>query len=164
MITTFFKGDDNEYKKYLNRRNELLLAFLHANSINNIRIIGNAENPLIVYKDEYRLACYVSGMHLILLNKINGEVLSSLTLNALKVIDAESLLLDFIETSGHGKIWKIQLKSTPGLFLTGYNYLDKTTKEGKYPVFAVFEPRIYINKENVQHAIKEFADYKLEIC
>jgi len=163
MITTFYRGTDITYKNYLNGRNELLLAFFHSNSITNIRIIGNAENPLIVYQEKVRLSCYVKDMNLILLDSVDGSIISTLAINTKKVLDVESLLMDFLETSIHEKIWKIALTKSPALFLTGFNYLDKILRKDKYPVFARLEPRIYITEEKAINTLRELPDYNLKL-
>lgn len=163
MITTFYRDGTLEYRNYLDERNERLLSFFHLNGISNIRIIGNAEDPGIIYKNEVRLSCYVKEMNLILLDGINGEVISTLALNTPEVLNAEGLLIDFVENIEHRKVWKIMLKEMYGLFLTGYNYMDRKIKQGKYPVFATMEPRIFMSKENALDIISHLPEYNLKV-
>jgi len=164
-ITTFHKDvsnvkDNNMY----DRRNKLLLEFLLKNSLNNIRLIGNAKSPVIIYNEEVRLSCYVEDFNLILRDSYkNASIISTLALDTKRVIDAESLLLDFLHTSEHSEVYRVGLKSTPGLFLAGYNYRDKANKLGKEPVFSILEARIYLTFEAAKKAINELPNYPLEI-
>jgi hypothetical protein len=53
---------------------------------------------------------------------------------------------------------KIQLKNTkPILYLSGYNFLDKENKEGKYPVFSSYVPKIYFSDEKAKDVIEELS-------
>lgn len=164
MISVFYKTNDKEKIALLDRRNKLLLAFFHANGINNIQIMGNAQNPMIIYNNEVRLACYVSNFNLILLEKTGeNKILGMLAMDReKKVLDAESILLDFLYNSEHADVYRIRLKALPQLFLCGYTYKDKEHKLGREPVFSALDARIFQSIDKANEIIKKMPRYKLE--
>ena len=163
-ITTFHKTGDVKKNAAFDRRNEQLLKFLLANGLNNIRLIGNAQSPVIIYNSETRLSCYVDDYNLILRESYkNDNVIGTLVLNRKKITDAESLLLDFLYNSEHSDVFRIGLNPVPGLFLSGYNYVNRESKLGKEPVFSKLDARIYLSATVAQVILDEFPDYPLEI-
>lgn len=163
-ITTFHpKGvDEEEYNEY-DKRNEMLEAFFHANGIGEIRLLGVAMSPVIIYEESLRLACYTKDYNLILMDKVGGKVISVIAFDTERVLNAETLLIDFIESSEHDPVYKIELSDLPGLYLGGYKYINKETYFGKQPIFSVLEPRIFLNYNDAKEVIEKFPEYKLTI-
>ncbi len=53
----------------------------------------------------------------------------------------------------------------PALYLSGYNFLDREEKMGRYPVFSAYYPKIYFTKEKANEVYEELNQngYKLKI-
>jgi len=138
-----------------NKRNTMLLRFFKKLfPKNDIRIMGDENSPAVVIDHEFILSCYVSNYKLRFTNKnYKGDILLELSLNN----DFSKLTPQQIEQlnnwytqSQHRKISRIYLESEntqAPLYLVGWNFRNKTLKEGRYPVFGEYEPKVYFKKE-----------------
>lgn len=106
---------------------------------------------------------YVKNFHLIFNDKPFGEEVHRVKLSYKTHIDAEwfdTWLVDAI----HSKVFTIGMKVSDGcppLYVSGFNYTDKESKLGQYPVFSHHDARIYFSKDlAIQIALKH-DDYPL---
>jgi len=135
----------------IKRRNERLKNFFNeaiTKEIGNVRIIGDENSPAIIFNDTYCLSCYVHNFDLRLNTNDRGEELAMvIKLNAETKYDHDEFLR-WLYGADHRKVYKIMLSQTPNsLYLCGWNFTDKENKEGRYPVFSKFQPKVYF-KEN----------------
>ena len=73
------------------------------------------------------------------------------------------VIIDTIGEAIHKKIFKIKLINND-LYLSGYNYIDKSNQNTKYPVFSKYNGKIYFEKKHAENIITEYSfDYNLEI-
>ncbi len=164
MISTFYSKQNKDDIEDLKYRNELLLEFFHLNAISKIRILGNAYNPMVIYDDRIKLACYVRDFNLILLENVNeNKIISTFALDTDTVLNAEGILLDFLHNSTHASAYKIRLKQMPNLYLSGYAYLDVENRQGKEPTFCSINPRILLSKSKTEEIVRKMNKYDLEI-
>lgn len=145
------------------RRNKRLEAFFKVavnKEIGDIKVNAINENqPAVIINDAFKLSCYVQNFDLNFLNSPEGEIIYSIRLNKETEYDVDKFL-DWLVNAIHLKVWKIKISQTPNeLYLCGWNYIDKEKGEGRYPVFAKFNPKTYF-KESVAH---EFAQEISEI-
>lgn len=136
------------------KRNILLLRFFKIIfPKNDIRIVGKEISPAVVIDFDYVLSCYTHYYELRFTNKnYKGDVLFTLELidDVKKIVFDIDKIKDWHTISQHRKINKIYLESDSTkapLYLIGWNFKNKITKEGKYPVFGEYEPKIYFTKE-----------------
>ena len=144
------------------KRNKRLEEFFK-NAMPNrvIRIIGDENSPAVVIDFEYILSCYVNGFKLHFQKENKGEDVFTISL-AKEVLEYnESQFFSWYEDSTHRKIYRIRLRcphvSQPDLFLSGWNFRNKIDKEGKYPVFSEYEPKVYFKLETAE-------DIDVELC
>ena len=63
--------------------------------------------------------------------------------------------MDIIGKTQHKAVIKIRHTQCDDLFVTGYNFLDRTMSEGRYPVFARYNHKMYFSKKYVDQLIAE---------
>ncbi len=138
---------------------------------NNIRIVGDINKPNVVIDFEYSLACYCKNFDLMFLDKVDqGNVLFTVKLNNSYIYDI-SKINNWLQNSQHKKLFKVALKISsdqseqPTLFVSGWNYLDKENKTGKYPVFSEYEPKVYFTQEKAKEIARELTEnnYQVEV-
>jgi hypothetical protein len=151
------------------KRNERLKKFFHQIfPEDEVMIIGDPNKPSIIRipKDApaYCISCFVHNFTLIFTDSpFRGNHIYSITLTERAVRHTpREQVIDAIKNSSHRTVYQIQEKNS-GLLLCGYNFIDKTNEETKYPVFSRFRPKIYFNMENVQELVDRFPSYELEI-
>jgi len=128
-----------------------------------IQLIGNPHKPAIIAGRALCLSAYVSNFNLNFTDKpFDGEIIYTVKLHNDTTPDIDQLY-KVIMASTHRAVFRLRYDDTD-LFLAGYNFVDKTTSYGKYPVFARTGEKIYFNDEFAQKIIDEFADkYRLVI-
>ena len=52
-------------KEVIERRNRRLLEFFRLSGLTDVRIIGDENNPAVIYKNVYCLSCFVHNLSLI---------------------------------------------------------------------------------------------------
>jgi len=147
------------------RRNERLERFfelLYEGTEVHFRLIGDKNCPAIIIDESFCLSCFVKNFDLHFTDKPNqGEILESVKLQKDQQIDRDKIV-GILEKVEHRKIFKVRHKGTL-LYLAGYNFTDKKKLDGKYPVFAKYNPKIYFSKEYAVDIIESYKDYDLEI-
>lgn len=142
---------DEALKDMIKRRNKALEEFWISRNI-NIRLIGNEHNPAMILDDEVCLSAYVHNFELILTSKNkDGNEIARFRLNNSDPVTRDQLT-GYLTKAEHRKVYKIRHYD---LFLVGYNFLDLETKQNKYPVFALYRPKIYFSKEKVELIVDE---------
>lgn len=149
------------------RRNELLYKFFNKIFPNKITVIGNSNYPAVVYDNDICLSCYPHNFDLRFTDKPEkGKVLFSVKLKEETIYDGNQLL-DWFKNIPHHKMYKIFLcNSEPRLFLSGYNFIDRIVKEGKYPVFSIYHPKLYhtsLKAVDIVNTLKS-EGYYVEVC
>lgn len=117
-----------------------------------IRIIGDPESPAIIYNDAFVLSAYVKNFFLIFKDRPSGgKVNTTFELMEDFRLSREEIMHQ-IRIANHREVYRVQfLKSS--LFLTGWNFIDRDKKEGKYPVFARINPKVYFTSERAEAII-----------
>jgi hypothetical protein len=165
------KSTPEQYKVIIERNDFLEKYFKRFFPNNTIRIVGDINKPNVIFDFDYALACYCQNFNLHFLDKNDfGETLFSVKLNNSYVYDIAKIN-SWLQNSQHKKLFKVALKISsdqseqPTLFVSGWNYLDKENKTGKYPVFSEFEPKVYFSEEKAKEIAKELkqSNYQVEI-
>ena len=141
----------------INRRNQRIKDFFNLCGI-SIRLLGNKNAPAMVIDDKFVLNCYVHNFELRFTdNPMQGNLIYTVKLTEKPNFD-KNKVLSCINDYEKRVLTKIQLKNTnPILYLSGYNFLNKESKEGKYPVFSSYVPKIYFLEEKAKEIIDELS-------
>jgi hypothetical protein len=152
-----FKQRKEDLTEIINRRNQRIKDFFNLCGI-SIRLLGNKNAPAMVVEDKYVLNCYVHNFELRFTdNPMQGNLIYTVKLTEKPNFD-KNKVLSCISDYEKRVLTKIQLKNTkPILYLSGYNFLDKENKEGKYPVFSSYVPKIYFSDEKAKDVIEELS-------
>lgn len=150
-----------QLKELVVRRNKYLRTAFSQFS-DRIRIIGNEEKPAIIYEEKIVISAYVKNFDLRFTSKpFNGQVVKSFKLTSTFVLDRD-FVLAHLQNCSHRPIYKIQFLNS-SLFLTGYNFREKESQEGKYPVFARHNPKLYFTEKKALEVIAELKDLHYEV-
>lgn len=150
------------------QRNAWLLKFFKTIFPDKIIIANTVDNPAVIYNYTTCLSCYVQNHELRFMDKSrDGAMVYSIFLSE-KVTDYDTeKILDWYTNCEHRKIFKVQLSGTkPALYLSGYNFLDRDKKLGRYPVFSRHNPKIYMSKDNAEKVIPQLREenYDVILC
>lgn len=138
------KIQNDDTPEFVEKRNKRLEQFFRQNGYDHhdIRIIGDENNPAVLYQDTFILSCYVHNFNFNWTDKhYNGNIIKTYKLKAI-VPDVRAELDELIRKGEMKKVYKIS-STTANLFLIGWNYLDKENKDIKFPVFGKYSPKIY---------------------
>ena len=142
------------------RRNRYLMEFF-AKVKMDIELIGDPQKPAIIINGNYCLSAYVHNFMLHFTDKpFRGDIVESYKLNAGYPI-SHTHFMNLYTASEQRKVYKIRYGDSD-LYLAGYNFTDKSTSKGKYPVFARKKFKYYFSLEKVNEIISDFTDYPLE--
>jgi hypothetical protein len=146
-LSTNDKKKSEELKDLIERRNKRLDSFFKSLSI-EYKIIGDENNPCIIYEDKYVLNCYVHNFELRFTDlPIKGNVIYKVKLVNNVKFD-KNKIMSCINDYPKRSIYKVIIKNSfPELYLSGYNFLNKDEKLGRYPVFSTYHPKMYFSKE-----------------
>jgi hypothetical protein len=156
-----------EIKKYedtpdfVSKRNERLMNFFQHNGfgVQEIRIIGDENNPAVLYKDEHVLNCHVHNFELRFTDApFNGKLIKKYKLMA-DVSEVRSELIQLIQDYPARKVYKIYLESNGSnlVYLCGWNHLNVKERLGRYPVFGLYKPKVYFTIEKANELKDELA-------
>ncbi len=160
-----------QYKIILERNDFLEKYFKRFFPNDTIRIVGDINKPNVIFNFEYALACYCKNFNLNFSDKTDfGTTLFTVKLNNSYNYQIEKIN-NWLQNSQHKKLFKVALKISsdqseqPTLFVSGWNYLDKENKTGKYPVFSEFEPKVYFTQEKAKEIARELTEnnYQVEV-
>ena len=153
-------------EKVLKRREERIKRMFFNNGF-EVRLIGDPQKPAIIIDDTYILSGYVHNFNFHFTSKpFGGEIIKTIKLHANPEVafeEIKSLLVNY----EHRHAWKIALYTQDQLlYLVGYNYLNRDQKEGRYPVFARHNPKIYFTQEKAEEvsAILNEENYETFVC
>lgn len=150
----------------IRERNEFLSALFKAMGIfDRIKMVGDIEKPAFIWDGEKNLSMHIKNYHLIFKDKPFGNEVHRVKLSYKTHLDTD-WFNEWVSNSIHGDTFKIAIKVTngcPPLFLSGFNYVDKENKLGKYPVFSHQDPRVFFSKENAINTIMAHDNYPLFI-
>jgi hypothetical protein len=148
------------------RRNKRLSDFFKLLGL-NVKVIGNVNNPPMIINDEFILNAYVHNFELRFTDSPNqGNVLYIVKLTEKPLFD-KNKILSAINDYEKRPVFKVYLKDcSPTIYLSGYNFLNKEEKLGRYPVFSSYSPKVYFNKEKADEISDELiADgYSASVC
>lgn len=141
----------------IDRRNQRLDEFFKLLNL-PIRTIGNKNHPAFVYEEKYILNAYVHNFELRFTDNCNqGNVVYMVKLTEKPLFD-KNKIMSCIENYDKREVKKISLSNTignPKLYLSGYNFLNKKEKLGRYPVFSAYIPKVYFTEENAESVLSE---------
>lgn len=132
----------------------------------NVDVSGNPNHPMIVFDRTKYINTYIKNFDLKLLSKFvdlkhDHEVILEYKLTrdvALSINDIKAYLL----TEGYTRVYPVKLKDTD-LFLAGWNFKDKFLEKGKYPVFAKYGCKYYLDKDVANDVVENYSTYDLEV-
>lgn len=149
-----------EMIKKRNARLNRFLSYLSKNSSHDFRIINDPNNPKIVMDDFYCLSAYVKNFNLYFLdNPDDDNCTLQLKLTKTVVPDIDNIL-ETIENANHRRLYKIRHINTD-LYVSGYNFFDKSDRETMFPVFSRYNMKLYFRRERAEEIIDKFEDYPL---
>lgn len=145
----------NNQNDVYRRRNELLIKFFKLIDV-PVRLIGKPSKPFIIYNEEALLNAYVYNFELRFTDSPNHtNIIYTVNLSENPKFD-KNMVLGCISGHKSRAIFKAYLENTnPKLYLTGYNYLNKKEKLGRYPVFSAYNSIIYFSEENIKEIISD---------
>jgi hypothetical protein len=149
--------------KVLNRRNGRIIKLFDANNL-PVRLIGDPNKPAIIYKEQVCLSAFAHNFELHFTDSpTDGNIIHTIKLLH-KVETSRDELLNIISRYPQKTIYNIKVKGMD-LYLAGYNFLHPEKKEGKYPVFARHNYKVYFQKNYVEELVQHFTDdgYELEV-
>ncbi|MBL7856734.1 MAG: hypothetical protein JNM57_03520 [Cyclobacteriaceae bacterium] len=140
-----FKSPVNpELTGIVQKRNRRLQAFFSSKNL-DVRLHGDAQNPLMVLCGCVGLSAYVKNFDLILLNKPNqGDVVKTFKLTEI-VQGTREEVIEWIKEYPQMPLFRIQY-SKSDLWLCGFNFRDREQRLGRFPVFAREDFHLYKRK------------------
>jgi hypothetical protein len=148
------------------RRNKRLSEFFKLLGL-NVKIIGNVNNPPMTINDEFILNAYVHNFELRFTDNPNqGNVIYVVKLTEKPLFD-KNKVLSAINDYEKRPVFKVYLQDcTPTLYISGYNFLNKEEKLGRYPLFSAYSPRVYFSKEKADEIYNELKSdgYSASVC
>ncbi len=151
-------------KDVIRKRNDRLKKLFISAGF-EIHMIGDEQSPAIILNDKICLSCYVKNFDLILNNKpFDAEVMKIIKLTDVIHNDDKESLQNWVSDKQvqHRTIYRIEYGST-GLFLSGYNFLDKEDKATMYPVFAKQNPKVYFDAEYAQSICDKYEKFNYDL-
>lgn len=139
----------------IQRRNNLLYSFFNTIFPNKIVLIDYDPNePSVIYNDEKCLSCYVHNFELRFTDVPDkGKVVYTISLDDIRNYNVQNIL-EWLKYCEHRKMWKVKFDNMiPELYLSGYNFIDRVKKEGKYPVFSRHHPKVYFQQSKAQEVV-----------
>lgn len=149
------KKRKEDLEEIIERRNIRIKNFFDLCGL-QVRIIGDKNSPAIVLNDNCVLNAYVHNFELRFTDKaVQGNIIYTVKLTEKPNFD-KNKVLSCINDFEKRVLYKIQVKnSNPTLFLSGYNFLNKNLKEGRYPVFSSYVPKVYFSQEKAEEISSE---------
>lgn len=145
-----------ERENWIERRNDLLKSFFSKSDLPFEVKVFDVNKPMVMLGNKV-MNCYVHNFNLKFTNKaINGDTIFEIKLN--KYVHPDELGQDFydwVHNYEHRETYKIQL-GNENLFLSGYNFTNREKGEGRYPVFASLNYKIYFNKEYAENICRDY--------
>ncbi len=143
------------------RRNDLLLHFFSKVDM-DICWIADPQKPAVIVNKSYCLSAFVSNFNLHFTDApFNGNVVKTYKLKKGEQISHNDFMYYF-RTYDHRPVYKLRFGETM-LFLAGYNHVDRSNREGRYPVFSAIDYRLYFNRQSLEDIVEEFKNYPLKI-
>lgn len=145
------------------RNNRLKNLFIAAGF--EIHMIGDEQNPAIILNDKVCLSCYAKNFDLILNNKSHDcEVMRIIKLTDKIYAEDKEALQNWVVDKNvqHRTVYRIEYGST-GLYLSGYNFLDKDDKATMYPVFAKQNPKVYFDLQYAQSICDKYEKFNYDL-
>ena len=154
-----------ELEELVKRRNKRLSDFFKVCGL-MVRVIGS-NTPSIILNDRYIINAYVHNFELRFTdNHTKGNTVYTVRLTEKPNFD-KNKVTECIKNYDMLEINKISIvNSSPTLYLSGYNFLNKEERLGRYPVFSVYAPKIYFTKEKADEICNELNQdgYNLISC
>jgi hypothetical protein len=154
----FARKQKENLEDVIERRNLRIKQFFELCKI-QIRLIGDKNTPAIIIDDSYVLNCYVHNFELRFTDQvIQGNIVYTVKLTEKPNFD-KNKVMSCINDFEKRKVFKIQVNnSNPKLYLSGYNFLDKIKKDGRYPVFSSYIPKVYFSKEKAEEIVNTLSN------
>lgn len=128
-----------------------------------VRLIGNPNTPAIILDESICVSAFVHNFNLIFTNQPSqGAHLLKLKLEHEPQFNLDEVFRVLL-ASEHRPVFGIRYAHSD-LFLAGYNFIDRKTSFGKYPVFARQGngTKIYFDRSYAESVCEEFkSDYQL---
>ncbi len=160
-LATPFPNRDETKLDVVKRKNKAILAFFSKVDM-DICLIGDPQKPKIIVNKYYCLSAFVDNFNIHFTDaQYNGKVVKTFKLkNGEKISHSE--FLKFFSSHTQRRVYKIRYADTQ-LYLAGYNFKDRDTLTGKYPVFSDVNFKIYTSEQSIREIIEDFKEYPLEI-
>lgn len=152
----------DDLSEVIKRRNARLAEFFKLIGL-YVRIIGDENSPAMILNDRFVLNAYVHNFELRFTdNPVKGNIIYTVKLSENPNFD-KNKVISCIEDYEKRPVFRIGLRDT-NLYLSGYNFLNREEKLGRYPVFSAYAPKIYFTKDKADEVCKELYQdgYNLE--
>lgn len=152
----------DDLSEVIKRRNARLAEFFKLIGL-YVRIIGDENSPAMILNDRFVLNAYVHNFELRFTdNPVQGNIIYTVKLSENPNFD-KNKVISCIEDYEKRPVFRIGLRDT-NLYLSGYNFLNREEKLGRYPVFSAYAPKIYFTKDKADEVCKELHQdgYNLE--
>jgi hypothetical protein len=156
--TTMSKGINPEFLK---RRNIRVLQFFKFFGY-DIRIVGSAQYPLIIYNNNKALSCFLKEYELNLTDKngFKGNILITINLDSdfAKIDeDQKKIIFDWMLNTQHTWCKALKLNGVD-LFFSSFDYKNRSQKIGKFAIFSTDAYAVYIDEERLESIKQELED------
>lgn len=150
--------------KEISERNRLLRKFFTDRDCPVDVVDMNVNAPYIVWNGTHVLSAYVKNFKLFFTTAPrDGRLLETIHLGSPEADKFDRRAIEKLILEGtHRKVCRVRLIDTD-LFLVGYNFKDKDSKQGRYPVFARHGVKYYFSQEAAQEVVDDNPDYELEV-
>ncbi|MFC2087470.1 hypothetical protein ACFLSA_04855 [Bacteroidota bacterium] len=139
------KNKNEPLERVVGRRNKRILRLFSKNGF-NVRLIGDPEKPAIILDNEIILSGYAHNFNFHFTNKpFEGQIVKTVKLHKDPLITKDEIE-ELLTAYEHRHAYKVIIKDSD-LYLVGYNYLNREKGEGRYPVFARYNPKIYFQED-----------------
>lgn len=148
MHVKFKKAVRPELSGIIQKRNRRLQKFFSSKNL-DVRLHGDAQNPLMVLCGCVGLSAYVKNFDLLFLNQPNqGEVVMTFKLTDI-VQGTREEIVNWLQSYPQMPLYRIQFAKS-NLWLCGFNFSDREKRLGRYPVFAREDSHLYKRKDYAQ--------------
>jgi hypothetical protein len=162
-----YRNEKEELTEVIKRRNKRLVEFFKLVGL-YVRIIGDENSPAMILNDNCTLNAYVHNFELRFTdNPVQGNVIYTVKLSGTPNFDKDRVI-SCVHDYEKRPIYRVLMKgSSPTLYLSGYNFLDREAKLGRYPVFSSYAPKVYFTRDKADEICRELhqdGGYELESC
>lgn len=135
-------------------RNSLLKNYF-SKSIYDFEVVDFDINcPFVIWRGKFKIFCYVKNFDLIFTSGEKSKEIVKIIKLRKNLSPDDDFLRKYLHEIEHKEVFKIEYDNT-GLYLSGYNFVDKANKQHKYPVFSKRGYKVYFDKAKAESIAME---------